>query len=90
MNRLLPGQFQPRPAPQPEELVQLKASLAERIPDLLEQLARATAGEKPSTTGDPLSSECRRVLEYASRKADRMRHQKITGSTQAGTKSIVH
>ena len=32
MNRLLPGQFQARPAPELDEMAQLKVSLAKRIP----------------------------------------------------------
>ena len=60
-------------------MAQLKASLAERIPKLLQQAGRpATAGEKLSPTRDPLSSECRRILEHARKEADRLRHQKIS------------
>jgi len=79
MNQLLPGHFEPRPAPEPKELARLKASLAERIPKLLQQIGRpTTAGMTPSATGDSLSSECRRVLEHASKEADRLQHQKIS------------
>src|SRR5262245_39769600 len=80
MNRLLPGQFQARPAPEPEEMAQLKASLAKRIPKLIEQIGRsATAGERLSSTRDSrLSRECRRVLEHAAKEADRLQHQKIS------------
>jgi ATP-dependent Clp protease ATP-binding subunit ClpC len=79
VNRLLPGQFQARPAPRAEEMAQLKASLSERITKLLQQLGRpTTANENLSRTGDsPLSSECRRVLDHARTEADRLRHPKI-------------
>ena len=78
LNRLLPGQFQARPAPEPEEIAQLKSSLAKRVPQVLEQMRRTTAGEKLSTAADsPLSGECRRIVEQAGREADGLRHQKI-------------
>ena len=80
MNRLLTGHFQARPAPEPTEMARMKASLAERIPKLLQQIGRPmTAGVTLSATGySPLSSECRRVLEHASKEAERLRHQKIS------------
>lgn len=79
MNRLLPGAFQPRPAPTVEEMARLKASLAERIPTLLDRMTRRTAGENVATTSEsPLSMECRQVLEHAAREADRLQHQRIS------------
>jgi len=79
MNRFLPGRFQARPAPEPEEMAQLKASLAKRIPKVIQQIGRLSAGEKLSTTSDsPLSSKCRRILEQAGKEADRLGHQKIS------------
>jgi ATP-dependent Clp protease ATP-binding subunit ClpC len=79
LNRVFPGQFQARPVPGPEETARLKASVASRIPQFLQQMGRLTAGEKLSTASDsPLSSECRRVLEQAAKEADHLRHQKIS------------
>jgi ATP-dependent Clp protease ATP-binding subunit ClpA len=79
INRFLPGQFQARPAPEPEEMGELKASLAKRIPNVIQQIGRLSAGENLSTASDsPLSSKCRRILEQAGKEADRLGHQKIS------------
>jgi hypothetical protein len=79
MNRLLPGQFQARPAPEPEEMAQLKISLAKRIPKVIQQIGRLSAGVKLSTASDsPRSSKCRRILEQAGKEADRLGHHKIS------------
>jgi ATP-dependent Clp protease ATP-binding subunit ClpA len=60
-------------------MAQLKVSLAKRIPKLIRQIGRLSAGEKLFTTGDsPLSGSCRRILEQAVKEADRLRHQKIS------------
>jgi hypothetical protein len=78
MNRLLPGRFQAAPAPGTEERARLKASLLERIPKLHRGGGRTMTVEGPSTTVDPLSAECRRILEHAAKEADRLGHQKIS------------
>lgn len=39
---------------------------------------RRTTRERISTSADPLSSECRRILERATSEADRLHHQKIS------------
>jgi ClpA/ClpB-like protein/glyoxalase superfamily protein len=51
-------------------------SAGEDISEAVER--RRTTREGISTSADPLSSECRRILERAAREADRLRHQQIS------------